>query len=141
MRKSKPQKEAAALIKRGAAHRKGGELENEEQCYQEALRLVPEFVTAHANLGELYCHRASLSSSAGALDLSDDAVGQFERGMEAFRRAASLDPTDFSLHANLFGAKCEFVHDSEPARQITEFEQELTWGHGGRPGRWINPVE
>jgi Tfp pilus assembly protein PilF len=109
---------AEELFIEGNSHMSAGDARKAEACFQEAIRLAPEFAEAHANLGLLfdqegapaeaehyYLHSLTLNPNLGntIMNLGALLAGQkrFEEAEAAYRRALELIPDSPAAWSNL----------------------------------------
>jgi adenylate cyclase len=125
------------------------------QMFREALRLDPDFVLAHAGLGEAYWHKYQATRDSvwvdSAIAASDHALildpyqaqvhislgiiyqgtGKIEGAIEEFERAVALQPMSDAAHRWL--GRC-YVQQGEMERAIDYFRKAIAL----RPGYWEN---
>jgi len=75
---------AEALFFEGNRHMEAGEVARAEACLRKAVRMVPDFAEAHANLGLLL-------ERQGATDAAE----------ECYRQSLGFDPSNSQTHLNL----------------------------------------
>lgn len=110
--------DAEALFFEGNRHQSDGYADRAQACFREAIRLVPDFAEAHANLGYLldqagckaeaeehYRHSIAGNPDVGQTHLNLGVLlaeqKRFAEAEEAYRSAINLDPNSPAAWSNL----------------------------------------
>jgi len=112
-----PPKDPVLRNKTGIAYHQLMQLDNARRCYEQAVKLKPEYHEAVNNLGTIWYakknYRRAINQYKKAIKLSPDSASihsnlgtayfarkQTDLAMEEFRRALELDPNVFEHHSS-----------------------------------------